>query len=353
MKPLVSILIPAYNAEEWIADTIRSATAQTWERKEIIVVDDGSRDRTAEVARRFASNEVAVVSTENLGAAAARNRALKLSKGDYIQWLDADDLLAPNKVERQLAALREVDSRHVLLSSAWAYFNYRTHRARFVPTSLCHDLSPVEWLLRKMSENLHMQTSTWLTSRELAEAAGPWDTRLISDDDGEYYCRVLLASKGTRFVSDAKVFYRITSANRWSHIGTSDKKKDAMLLSMKLHIQYLRSIEESQRVRKACLTYMQTWYPNFYPERPDIVAELQDLAAQLQGHLEVPRLRWKYAWMKPIFGWKAAKQAQMVLPQLKASLFRSWDKAMYRLETRDPVTGHAAPAERATRKSLG
>ena len=95
MKPLVSILIPAYNSEQWIADTLQSALAQTWPRKEIIVVDDGSRDRTAEVARLFASNGVAVVSTANQGAAAARNHALSLSHGDYIQWLDADDLLAP------------------------------------------------------------------------------------------------------------------------------------------------------------------------------------------------------------------------------------------------------------------
>ena len=65
---MVSILIPAYNAEEWIADTLQSAVAQTWQRKEIIVVDDGSTDRTAEVARRFASKEVKVVSTENQGA---------------------------------------------------------------------------------------------------------------------------------------------------------------------------------------------------------------------------------------------------------------------------------------------
>ena len=101
MKPLVSILIPAYNAAEWIAESLRSAMEQTWPRKEIIVVDDGSRDRTAEVARRFASNEVAVVSIENQGAAAARNHALQLAQGDYIQWLDADDLLAPDKIERQ------------------------------------------------------------------------------------------------------------------------------------------------------------------------------------------------------------------------------------------------------------
>jgi hypothetical protein len=118
---------------------------------------------------------------------------------------------------------------------------------------------------------------------------------------------------------------------------------------MKLHVRYLRSLEESERVRKACLNYMQTWFDNFYPERPDIVRELQDLAAQLQVRLEVPRLRWKYAWMKPLFGWKAAKWEQMVLPQLKASFIRHWDKAMYRIETRGAVaspTAHSVSASR-------
>jgi hypothetical protein len=177
-----------------------------------------------------------------------------------------------------------------------------------------------------------MQTATWLTSRELAEAAGPWDTRLLSDDDGEYFCRVLLASEGTRFVPESKVFYRITQSGRLSHIGASDRKKDATLIGMELHIRYLRSLEDSERVRKACVAYLQNWYFNFYPERPDLVAELQSLAAQLQGHLVEPRFSWKYAWMKPVFGWKAAKWAQTALPLLKASCVRRCDKAIYRLE---------------------
>src|ERR1700735_4427253 len=115
MKALVSIIIPAYNAEEWIADTVQSAIGQTWPHKEIIIVDDGSRDRTAEIARRFASKRVLVVSKENQGAAATRNHGLSLSQGNYIQWLDADDLLARDKIERQLAALREIDNRRILL----------------------------------------------------------------------------------------------------------------------------------------------------------------------------------------------------------------------------------------------
>ncbi len=257
---------------------------------------------------------------------------MHLSRGDYIQWLDADDILEPHKIERQLAVLQDGDSKRILLSSPWASFNYRVHCASFVPTALWHDLSPAEWLLQKMGNNLHMQTATWLTSRELTEAAGPWNTRLMSDDDGEYFCRVLLASEGTRFVPEAKVFYRISPSNRLSHIGASNEKKDAMVTSIKLHIQYLRSLEESERVRMACLTYLQNWYHHFYPERRDIVAELQNQAAQLQGRLHEPRLRWKYAWMKPLFGWKAAKWTQTALPLVKLSCLRQSDKAMYWLE---------------------
>jgi GT2 family glycosyltransferase len=333
MKPLVSILIPAYNAEETIAYTIQSAIAQTWARTEIIVVDDGSRDRTADVARGFGS-KITLVSTENQGLSAAVNHAYRLSHGDYIQELDSDDLLASDKIERQLAALREGDSKRVLLSSPWARFYYRTRHARLIRNSLWQDLTPAEWMMRKMSENLHMQNATWLVSRELAEAAGPWDTRLDYDQDGEYYARVLMASEGTRFVPGTGIFYRATGTGSISYIGTSDKKKDSLLHSMKLQIQYLRSLEESERVRKACLTYLQNWYSVFYPERPDLVVELQDLAAQLQGHLEEPPLRRKYAWMQPVFGWKAAKWAQMAFPQFKASYFRYCDKAMYRFETR-------------------
>src|SRR5262249_29686320 len=132
--PLGSILIPAFNAEDWIADTIRSALAQTWPNKEIIIVDDGSRDRTLSVAREFAAKDVSVVTKPNEGAAATRNKALSLSQGDYIQWLDADDLLAPDKIERQLKALQASDNRRTLLSSPWAYFAYRPHRAKFVST---------------------------------------------------------------------------------------------------------------------------------------------------------------------------------------------------------------------------
>lgn len=345
VKPLVSILVPAYNAERWIAETLQSAIAQTWSRKEIIVVDDGSKDQTGEIAQRFGSKGVAVVSTENQGVGAARNLALHLSKGDFIQWLDADDLLAPDKIERQLTALREINNNRILASCAWAHFYFRTRHVRFAHNSLCKDLSPVEWLLRKMGENLHMANATWLTSRELADAAGPFDTTLAFDDDGEYFCRVLLASEGTRFVPGTGMFYRVSGTASTSYIGTSDKKRESLLRSMKLHMQYLRSLEESERVRQACLTYLQNWYVVFYPDRKDLIAELQALAKQLGGCLTPPRLGRHYAWLTPIIGYKATKGVQEAYSRMMSSSRRSWDEAMYKLETRklnrnlDPKTG--------------
>jgi glycosyltransferase involved in cell wall biosynthesis len=333
MKPLVSILIAAYNAERTIADALKSAIGQTWPRKEVIVVDDGSTDRTAEVVRQF--KDVILVSTKNQGLSAAINHGFPLTQGDYIQYLDADDLLRPDKIERQLAALREFDSRRILLSSPWAPFYYRTGRARFVRNSLCQDLSPVEWLVRKMREGIHMQNATWLVSRELAETAGRWDTRLHFDQDGEYFCRVLLASEGTRFVPGTGIYYRMSGINSVSFIGDSDKKKDSLLLSMKLHIQYLRLLEDSERVRKACLAYIQIWYPNFYTKRPDLMQEAQQLAASLGGRLSVPKSSWKYSWIEKLFGWAVARQICQRWNECKSFMIRFWDKALFRLEGRN------------------
>ena len=331
MRPLVSLLIPAYNSGEWIMDTIRSALAQTWPTKEIIVVDDGSRDRTLEVARKFASSTVKVVTQENQGAAAARNKAYSLCQGDYIQWLDADDLMAPDKIARQMHEAQRCNSR-TLLSCGWAHFIYRPARARFVPTPLWEDLTPLEWLLRKLGQNIHMQTATWLVSRQLSEAAGPWDTQLSLDDDGEYFSRVVMCSEGTRFVTGAGVYYRLQGESSLSFIGNSNKKQDSLLRSIKLHVQYIRALEDSERVRQACLAYLQKYFFDFHPDRPDIVAELQGLAAQLCGRLEEPRLSWKYAWMQKIWGYRTARQVQLFVPVFKTHVARCREGILFNLE---------------------
>jgi len=334
MKPLVSILIPAHNAEQWIGDTIRSALTQTWPQTEIIVVDDGSKDLTLQVARGFASQKVQVVSQTNQGAAAARNTAFSKCQGDYIQWLDADDLLEPDKIEQQMRRVEDGLGRRTLLSGAWGHFRCRKKKARFLPTALWQDNAPLDWLLAKMGQHLQMQTDNWLVSRELTEAAGPWDVRLWRDNDGEYFCRVILASDGIRFVPDAKSYYRTAGFKSISYIGRSSRKLESLFLSMKLHMGYLRSLEDSERTRQVCLYYLQEKLPEFYPYRLDIVEQLKQITTQLGGKFEEPRLSWKYNWIVKCFGWGLGRQAQLQLPKLKATLFIAWDKALYRWESR-------------------
>src|SRR3954453_9764650 len=108
MTPLVSILVPAYNAERWLVDTLKSCLAQTWPRIEVIVVDDGSSDRTLEIARTFERRSIKVVAQPHQGAPVARNRALAAAQGTFVQWLDADDLLHPEKIAKQMRVADEI-----------------------------------------------------------------------------------------------------------------------------------------------------------------------------------------------------------------------------------------------------
>lgn len=334
MNPLVSVLIPAFNSQEWIADTIESALAQTWAHKEVIIVDDGSRDQTLAVAKRFASKRVLVLSQDNQGAAAARNKALSLSQGDYIQWLDADDILGAEKIARQMQVAIALSDKYKLLSSEWGGFLYRLHEANFVPTRLWCDHLPVDWLINKMQYNLHMQTATWLVSRELTDRAGLWDSNLSFDDDGEYFCRVLLQSNGVKFVPGSKVFYRQLGVGNLSTIGQSDKKLESLLRSIQLHIRYLHSLEESDRVRSASVQYLQTWLRCYYPEKPDIVEKLKEMAIGLGGQLSAPSLSWKYEWLCTVFGWETAKQVQQTLSAARWSIARTVSKLRFAVEQR-------------------
>ena len=100
--PLVSICIPAYNIEEYLSQTIESVTKQTYNKIEVIIVDDGSTDKSLEIAKGYESEKIKVYSQENKGASAARNTAFRYSKGDFIKFLDADDLINPEMIESQI-----------------------------------------------------------------------------------------------------------------------------------------------------------------------------------------------------------------------------------------------------------
>jgi glycosyltransferase involved in cell wall biosynthesis len=330
LNPLVSILIPAYNAERWIGDAINSALAQTWRHKEIIVVDDGSTDRTRNIADQFLSRDVKVVSQPNGGATVARNKALSLSQGDFIQWLDADDILDPHKIAQQIAAASEFGAR-TLLSSDWGRFYYRETKAWFSPSALWSDLSPAEWLTRKLEDNLYMIVESWLVSRPLTEAAGRWDESLSADDDGEYFCRVLCASDGVKHVGQARSYYRMSGNASLSSATLSKTKLQSQFRSIRLHIGYLLSLENSERTRAACVAYLQRWLIHFYPEQTEICKEAAEIAEKLGGHLEAPLLPRKYDLIRGCLGWGPAKRAMLTLPKVRANFCQRWDGILFAL----------------------
>jgi glycosyltransferase involved in cell wall biosynthesis len=321
MKQLISILIPAFNSGKWIRDCVESALAQTWPWKEIIIVDDGSQDATLEIARSYCSPSVQVETQNNRGASAARNRALSLAQGDYIQWLDADDLLAPDKIAKQLEGAEPGHSSRVLLSGAWGQFYHCPERSRFIPTSLWEDLQPAEWLFRKVDQNLWMAIESWLVSRGLTEMAGPWNETLYRDNDGEYFCRVLSCSRRTRFIPEARCFCRMGTFSSISHgLSLTDRKLNSESISILSYIQRLRTMEDSPRTRAACLKLLQRWAIYFYPERPDLLGQLEYMATDLGGRLGPPTMRAKYRWLQKTLGWRIAKKAQHALPVLRSLL---------------------------------
>lgn len=324
VQRLVSILIPAHNAASWISQAIESALAQTWPNKEVIVVDDGSTDGTRAVARAYEGRRIKVFTQTNAGASAARNHAFSVSQGEIIQWLDADDLLAPDKVGLQMRCSGIQEDRRVLVSSAWGRFFGSPERARFIPDALWEDLTPAEWLFRKLDQNLWMTPNAWLMSRELADAAGPWNPELRRDNDGEYFCRVIRAASRIQFVSDARSYVRKGNSNSISHNRSlSHAKLESLLRSLCLHVRYMRELEDSERSRVACARLLQRWLIYFYPEHPEFVEKMRRLAREVGGELSSPRLRWKYRWIQRVFGWKAAKAVLFRGPKLQEFLARA------------------------------
>jgi glycosyltransferase involved in cell wall biosynthesis len=326
----VSILIPAFNADKWIKQTIDSASQQTWENKEIIIVDDGSSDRTFEIAKKFASKSVKVLTQDNHGASSARNKALALANGDYIQWLDADDLLAPDKITEQMKVAKNGRSDPVLYSSPHAVFYYRTKRARFIPNSLWQDLAPIDWLVINMSENLWMNPAGWLVSQRLTEKAGPWDERLSMDDDGEYFARIVAASERVKFIPAARCFYRQSSFRQVSR-DVSEKTLESLFLSATLRIRTLLSLEERDKTKKAGLGLLQAILPFFYPEKADLVQRINALASELGGQLAPPRFGWRSSLFQKWLGPKRGKELMTELRRLRMSAAVHRDKMMHKL----------------------
>jgi glycosyltransferase involved in cell wall biosynthesis len=306
--PLVSIIIPCHNAAPWLAETLESALAQTWQEKEIILVDDGSTDESLATARAFEPRGVRVLSQSNLGASAARNLGLQNACGDYLQFLDADDVLAPDKIERQLSRLT-VSSAPAVATCAWARFYTEPTEARFVREPLWEDLAPVDWLVCSWEQQVMMATAAWLVPRAVAERAGSWNVELAHNpiDDMEYFSRVLLAAEKVLFCGDARVYYRSGLPDSLSQRRT-DAAWLAIFQSFHLTIDRLLAHEDLPRTRHAGAVVLQRLVYECYPRMPALRVTAAERVRALGGCDLLPDAGpWRRR-LQRLIGWKATKR---------------------------------------------
>lgn len=275
MTPLVSIVIPCYNASAYLADTLDCAFRQTWSSIEVILVDDGSTDDSLPIAERYTEKGLTLLTQANRGAAAARNAGLKRATGDYIQYLDADDLMAPEKIECQLEKL--IQNPKAVAMCAWGRFYEDEREAYFPDEPTYRDFDPTDFLCLLYAENRMMHPAAWLVPRPIAEEAGPWNEELTLDDDGEYFGRVVLAAERLLFVRQAETYYRSGIEESLSK-QRSLKALQSQFRSTELCCERLLNSKDSVETRHACLCRWQ----QFYTEIAGIDQELgEKVAAQI------------------------------------------------------------------------
>ncbi|MBC1225146.1 glycosyltransferase family 2 protein [Nostoc sp. UCD121] len=310
ISPLVSILIPVYNAEPYLRETLDSALNQTWRNIEIILVDDGSKDDSLAIAKSYESKGVKVISQgQNKGQTAALNRCLAEAKGDFIQYLDADDILEPQKIEVQIKRLLEEPS-GTLAIAPWArFYQNDLSTAKFVPNNdWCDFDDPIAWLVECWTGHGTMPPGSWLYPREIIEKTGLWHEELTLNNDMEYFTRAVLASRRLVFCPEAKWYYR--SGNPSLSGQRSEKALWSQYEVIRLSTERLLSVENSDRTRYATACSWQYFVFLAYHRLPELVQYAEKKITELGGCDLKPDGGSLFRVLRDIFGWKAAMNLQ-------------------------------------------
>jgi glycosyltransferase involved in cell wall biosynthesis len=309
--PLVSIIIPAYNSSAYIGQTLKSVLEQTYRPIEIIVVDDGSTDGTIAEASHYKKHGVTILSNPKKGACAARNFGYMHSKGEFIQFLDSDDPIAPNKIESQLNQLLFFSNyQRKLVHCRWGRFIVDIDEVYYwgPDVSVRKNLKPIDWLVAN-----HMSmTGCWLTPRQVIEKGGLWDETLKRNQDGEFFSRLMTHADEVLYCDAAKVYYRSGNTGSISNV----KSRPAMesLLKSLQHIEkYMLQLEASPRVNLSIANRYQDFvYANFIAN-PDLAAFAENKIKELGGsELKLPGgavLRC----LATLLGWKNALKIKRII----------------------------------------
>lgn len=212
MNELVSIIIPCYNAEKWIGKCIDSALAQTYKPIEIIVVDDGSSDTSLSIIEKY-GNKIRCVSYPNGGPGVARNRGLQISKGKYIQFIDADDYISPMKVKEQVEFL-ELSNQDIIYGD-WCHQVYNDNNTIKSSDYITHQ-STKDMIYYVFSNNT-IHIGSCLYKRQVIEKISGFDESLRIAEDYDFSVRLTLSGAKFSYQEGCGYFYRIYNAITASH----------------------------------------------------------------------------------------------------------------------------------------
>lgn len=312
MPALVTICIPCFNAGRWLAGALDSAFTQTWPHCEVILVDDGSTDNSLEIARRYEPQGLRILRQANLGQCAACNLAWRSARGDYIKFLDADDVLAPEAIALQLAAL-EGRPGH-LAHGTWArFFGDDPSEAVFTPRPGWHDGEPLAWIKETWANTEPMyQCALFLIPRDLLRRVGGWDERLSLINDFEFFTRLILNSDGLVFVPGARLYYRSRVPGSLS-AQKGRRAWQSACLSTTLAVEHLLQRENSPKTRRLSANMLQKLMFSFYPEHPDLRRGLDARIASLGGSELLPGGGASFQWMTRLVGWRLAARIRYLL----------------------------------------
>ena len=267
----VSIIIPLYNSEAYIAQTIDSCLAQTHDNIEIIVIENGSTDQGYQVVKSIDDKRLSVFQITTPNAAAARNYGFQKATGTYVMFLDADDVMAPNKIELQLKALSK-KPKGFIACCAWAKFKTNTKEAVISPQKVWNIQNPIDWCLQSWMGEGMMIPGCWLIPKPIIDKAGLWDERLSLHDDGEFMCRVLLASKGNVFVENTVVYYR-QLATSLSRQNQSYRAAKSALNVCESYRKSLLPLYDGPKVRQALAYNYRRFMYEFHPKHKDLLQQ--------------------------------------------------------------------------------
>lgn len=249
----VSILIPCYNSENFVAETLSCCLKQTYENVEVVLVDDGSKDKSYDIAKTFESEKIRVFKQPNLGACRARNFAFEKSSGDYIIYLDADDIINPEFVEEHIRSAENVSSRSISFG-VWDRFRQHIDESLFPMLGIYKDYDSAFQLLLDMWVSGDMLACTcYMTPRALVAESGGWDETVLKNQDGEFFARVLMLADKAIFVRKARMYYRTGDYLTVSK-ASSEKKVASMLDTFVSYKNHALVREDSKRVREALST---------------------------------------------------------------------------------------------------